>query len=93
MTATLNPLTSGGTPDLRHSNGLIRGTAEQCPSVDSNHAPSGPEPDVLSAELDGLVRAVGIEPTLSTTPALQADWCTCTGLSFVPGGSNDTRHT
>lgn len=65
MTATLNPLMSGGTPDLRHSNGLIRGTAEQCPPVDSNHAPLGSEPSVLSAELDGPVRAVGIEPTLS----------------------------
>lgn len=54
MTATLNPLTSGGTPDLRHSNGSIRDTAEQCPPVDSNHAPLGSEPSVLSAELDGL---------------------------------------
>lgn len=55
MTATLNPLVAlDGTADLRHSNGSIRGTAEQCPPVDSNHAPPGSEPGVLSAELDGL---------------------------------------
>lgn len=37
-----------------------------CPPVDSNHAPSGSEPDVLSAELDGLMKLVdagGLEPT------------------------------
>lgn len=64
MTATLNPLVAlDGTPDRRHSNGSIRGTAEQCPPVDSNHAPPGPEPGVLSAELDGhSCRAVPIRP-------------------------------
>lgn len=46
-----------------------------CPTVDSNHAPSGSEPDVLSAELAGLVKlvdAVGLEPTMPKAPALQA---------------------
>jgi hypothetical protein len=51
----------------RPSKALTRCTAEQCPPVDSNHAPSGSEPGALSAELDGLMKlvdAVGIEPTM-----------------------------